>query len=139
MPKLTPKEAVDKHATNLTAAIPYMELGIKRVTEAPGKKAAAAQAKMKANIVKALDSGKWAKRVGDVTLDEWQDKMINKGLARIAGGVEAAKPKTEAFYTSFFPFLDKVAAEVNKMPDVTIQDSIARMTKQILEVHKYKR
>lgn len=139
MPKLTPKEAQEKHALNLKASISYMEKGINRVTEAPGKKAADAQAKMKANLIKALDSGKWASRVSGVTLDEWKGKMINKGLARISGGIDEAAEKTEAFYDKFFPFLDKVAADVNKMPDVTLQDSIARMTKQITEVAKFKR
>ena len=138
MPKLTPKEAQEKHAANLIASVPYMEKGILRVTEAPGKKAAAAQAKMKANIIKALDSGKWATRVSSITLDEWQDKMINKGLARIPGGIEAAAGKTEAFYTKFFPHLDKIAAELNKKPSVTLQDNIQRMIFQITEASKFK-
>ncbi len=139
MPKLTPDEAVEKHAANLKASIPYMEAGIKRVTESPTKKAAAAQTKMLQNLTKAVNNGKWAAGLNRVTLGEWQDKMINKGLQRISIGIDEAKPKTLEFYTKFFPFLDQVKSKVDKMPSVTLQDNIQRMITQITEASKFKR
>ena len=41
MPKLSPSEAAAKQVTNLKASLDYIRAGVERVTEAPGKKAAA--------------------------------------------------------------------------------------------------
>lgn len=139
MPKLTPEEAQQKHAANLKASIAYMEAGIKRVTEAPTKKAAAAKSKMLMNLTKAVNDGKWEAGLNRVSLGEWQDKMINKGLGRISVGIDEAAPKTTEFYAKFFPYLDTVATKVNKMASTTLQDNIQRMITQITEVSKFKR
>jgi len=139
MSKLTPLQAREKHARNLKNANEDMRIGIEAVTEAPTLKAAAAKVKMKANINKALDDGKWERGLKRVDLNQWKTAMIDKGLPRVAIGIDASAQKVEDFYGEFLPFLDTVAQKVNKMPDVTLDDSINRMTTQIREVAKFKR
>lgn len=136
--KLTPSEARIKQATNLKAATNTMAARINQVTEAPGVKAAAKAEKMKQNLVKAIDDGTWQRNVAAVPLEEWKSKMINKGLPRIASGIDASAAKVENFYSQFFPHLDKIADKVDKMPDLTLQDSIARMTVQVTEASKFR-
>ena len=136
--KLTPQEATLKQNRNLKASTTDMPARINAVTEAPGKKAAAKADKMKQNIVKSIDDGTWQRNVAAVTLEDWKTSMIEKGVPRIASGIDAAAPKVQAFYEQFFPHLDKIAADVDKMPDLTLQDSIARMTKQVTEASKFR-
>ena len=83
MAKLTPREAQEKHARRLKGATEDIRRGVQKVTEAPGVKAAAKEEKMRANLLAALDSGKWKNRVAAVPLEEWKDKMLNKGVGRI--------------------------------------------------------
>lgn len=137
MSKLTPAEAREKHARRLNASIEDMRLGINAVTEAPGKKAAAAQAKMLANLTASITSGKWAANVGAVTLEKWKSDMIDKGLGRIPAGIAASADKVEAFYAKLFPFQDSLQSEINRLPDLTLEDSINRMTTWVRGMAKF--
>jgi len=139
MTKLSPAEVADKHARRLKAATEDIRKGVERTTEAPGLKAAAKSEKMKQNLVAAIDSGKWQKRVASVTLDEWKSKMIDKGLGRISSGVDAAMPKTTEFHSQLQAHQSKIDTTLEKMPDLTIEDNIQRMTQQVREMSKFKR
>lgn len=137
MAKLTSQQFADKLIRRQSGSLEDMKLGIEQVTEAPSKKAVAKQAKMKANLMQAIDSGKWAKNLGAVTLEEWKDKMLNVGLSRVQGGIEASRSKIEQFASKFLPFLDQVRAKVNQMPDTTLEERIARATAQMRETAKF--
>lgn len=137
MAKLTPQEAQEKHARNLKASVPDITLGVNRVTEAPGKKAAAKSAKMLAGITEAVNSGKWAQRVGAVTLEEWKGHMLNKGIGRIAAGIDGAADKTVDFFSQLFPHQDTISKKLEGMPDLTLEDSINRMTTWVREMAKF--
>ncbi len=139
MPKLSPKEAQEKHARNLKNSIPDMELGVNRVTVAPTQLAADKADKMLANLTKAVQSGKWATGLRRVGLDDWKKKMINKGLGRVATGIDEAAEKTEAFYADLFPHIEAGQTKVNKMNDVTLEDSINRMTTFVRHMAGFKR
>ncbi len=84
MAKLTPMQAREKHARRLKGATEDIRIGVNRVTEAPGEKAAAKVDKMRANLLAAIDSGKWSAGVKRVGLEEWKAKMTEKGIPRIA-------------------------------------------------------
>jgi len=139
MTKLSPAEVADKHARRLKAATEDIRIGVERVTEAPGAKAAAKAEKMKQNLVAAIDSGKWQKRVSSVTLDEWKSKMIAKGLGRIASGVDAALPKTTEFHAQLQDHQSGIDAQIAKMPDLTLEDNIQRMVQQVRGMKKFVR
>jgi len=139
MAKLTPEEFQQKHAKRLKGSLEDIKKGVARVTEAPGAKAAKKADKMKANLVESIESGKWAERVASVSLDEWKDKMVTKGVPRIASGIDAAKDKVTDFASQLLPHIDKVVAEVNKKPDLTIDDSIERVATFMRGMSKFKR
>lgn len=128
MAKLTPKEFQEKHNRRLKAATEDMRLGVERVTESPTLKAAAKADKMRAEIVRSIDSGKWAAGLKRVTLEDWKSKMINKGVSRVAAGIDEAAPKVEAFAAELLPHIDAGKAAIDKLPDITLDDSINRMT-----------
>ena len=139
MAKLSPQEFREKHARNLKNSTMDIQAGVGRVTEAPGKKAAAKADKMKANLVKSIDDGTWSKRVGAVTLEDWKSKMIDKGIGRIASGIDAAGPKVEDFAAQLLPAIDAAQAKVKGMPDMTLDDNINRMVTMTREMSKFKK
>lgn len=139
MARLTPKEAQEKHAARLKAAVPDIQRGIERVTESPMKKALAKKQKMIANWQKAMNDGKWDRSMERGSLEDWKNKTINKGTNRIASGVDEAAAKIEDFYADFLPFQDTITAKTKQMPDTTLEDNLNRMVHQARETSKYKR
>lgn len=139
MAKLTPDEFQEKHARRLKGATEDIRKGVERVTEAPTLKAAAKKDKMRANLNKALDDGKWERGLKRVTLEDWKSKMIDKGVGRIAAGIDAAAPKVREFASELLPHIDKVQAEIKGMPDVSLEDNINRMTTFIRGMAKFTR
>lgn len=127
MAKLTPEEFQEKHARRLKGAIPDIEKGIARVTASPTAKAAAKVDKMRARLLAKIDDGTWASRLKGVTLEEWKSKAIEKGIPHIAAGIDGAREKVVNFAGQLLPHIDKVKGEIDKMPDLTLEDSINRM------------
>jgi len=126
-----------KWGNNTKAATGYMAEGVDRVTEAPGKKAADKADKMRQNIVKSLDSGKWQRRVAAVPLEDWKNAMKTKGVSRISEGVDGANGKMADFAEQLISHENSGLAEVSKMPDLTLQDSKNRMNKWIDHMAKF--
>ena len=138
MAKLTPQQAADKQATRLKQSTQEIANQVMKVTTAPGMQAAKKADKMLTNITNSITSGRWARRVSAVSLSDWQDAMVKKGIPRISQGIDAARPKVEAFFTAFLPHLDKVSAEVSQMPDLTLEDNINRMVHAVRRNSEFK-
>jgi len=139
MAKLTAKEFQEKHNRRLKAATEDMRLGVERVTEAPTLKAAKSVNKMRVNILKSIDDGKWEAGLKRVSLEDWKSKMINKGVGRVAAGIDEAADKVVAFAEKLLPHIDAGKAAIDKLPDVTLEDSIQRMTTFTRHMAKFKR
>jgi len=139
MAKLTAKEFQEKHNRRLKAATEDMRLGVERVTESPTAKAAKKADKMRQNVLKSIDSGKWAAGLNRVTLEDWKSKMINKGVGRVAAGIDEAEGKVIAFAEKLLPHVDAGKSAIDKLPDVTLEDSINRMTTFTRHMAKFKR
>ena len=127
MAKLTPEQFREKHARRLKGAIEDMRRGIEQVNEAPGVKAAEAVDKMRARLLQAIDDGKWSRKVSAVSLNEWKQAMLNKGLGRIAAGIDGSADKVEKFAAQLLSYQDNLKAKLEGMPDLTLEDSIQRM------------
>jgi len=138
MAKVNAQEFREKHARRLKQSTADIQRGIERVSVAPGKQAAAKADKMKAKIVESIDSGRWAKKVGAVSLTDWQNKAITKGIPRIASGIDAAAGKVEAFASRLLPAVDAAVNKIKGMPDLTLEDSISRSAAYMREMAKFK-
>lgn len=136
MAKVTPEEFAEKWARRLRGATEDIRRGIERVDTAPGELAAAQQEAMLQNFIESVNSGLWASRVRSVSLQDWKKAAIDKGLARIPAGVEAAQPKMARIAAELLPAVDAAAAKARAMPKVTLEDSIARMTMFVREMHR---
>ncbi len=122
--KVTPEQWADKQARNLKNSIEDMRIGIENVTEAPGAKAAKQADKWAQNLQASKD--KWAKNTAAVPLDDWKAKMINKGLSRVGPGIDAARDKVVAHAEKVTPHIETGMRELERMPDLTLQDSVER-------------
>jgi hypothetical protein len=134
---ITPEEYADKQARRLKASIDDIRSGIEKVDEAPTAKAAQKQDKMLQNLTHAVQSGVWASRLKAVSLDEWKNKALNKGLGRIASGIDGAKDKQVAFASQLLDYQKGLLSKVEKMPDLTLEDSINRMTEWVRGMSKF--
>ena len=137
MAKLTPAEFQEKHARRLKASTLDISKGIDRVTVAPTKLAAAKIDKMKAHLDEAFASGKVKRSLEAVTLEDWKKQARDVGVGRIAMGIDAAAGKVTAFAEKLLPAVDAAAAKVKAMPDLTLEDSINRMTTMVREMSKF--
>ena len=101
-----------------------MAMGADRVTEAPGMKAAQKADKMLAGVQRAISDGSWQKAVASVTLPEWQEAYKMKGIPRVAAGVDGAMNKQVQMAERLLSAVDAAVAEVDRMPDTTLEDRI---------------
>ena len=138
MAKVTPEQYAEKQARNLKNSLPDIRMGIERVSSAPGQKAAAAQQRMKDNLNKSIDDGRWAKKVAGVSLEEWKTAALNKGVDRIASGIDSAHDKQVQMAGRLLAAVDQSASKVRAMPKGTLQDSIARITAFVTDMSKFK-
>ncbi|KKL56048.1 hypothetical protein LCGC14_2249320 [marine sediment metagenome] len=136
---MTPEEFQEKHARRLKAATADMEKGVRGVTVAPTLKAAQSMAKLRTNLLKAIDSGKMERRLKAVTLADWQTKMIEKGIGRVSSGIDGAKDKVISFAAQLLPAIDKAKTNIERMPNVTLDDNINRMVSFVREMSKFEK
>lgn len=139
MAKLTAAEFREKHARRLKASTEDMRKGIERVTESPTAKAAAKQDKMLTNLTASVQNGKWAAGLKRVSLEEWKRKTADVGVNRVAAGIDAAAAKVEAFAEDLLPHIDRGREKIASMPDITLDDSINRMSTFVRHMAGFKR
>lgn len=139
MAQLTPAEVVKKWAQNLGNAKQAIEAGVRSVTVAPTAVAAQKVDKYVAGVQRAAESGKYQRALQGVSLMQWQNSMINKGLQRLQNGVKEGEPKMQAFMTEFLPFVQRVSQTVRAMPDETENDREQRMLANVRELRKFQR
>jgi len=137
--KLTPQEYQAKHAARLKASISDIQAGVQRVTTSPTTQAANAQAKMLQNLTTSVTSGKWAARLKSVDLTTWQRATIDKGLNRIASGIDGAQQKVIDFASQLLPYESSLQDQVSKLPNLTLEDSVQRATNWIRGMAKFTR
>lgn len=122
MTALTADQIASKWSANLGAATTTIQAGIEAVKTAPGQAAARQQSAYVAGVQ--ASAGKWAANVGKVSLSDWQQAAIGKGIPRIATGATAAQSKMTAFFAKLLPFQQSL---INQLPARgTTDQNIAR-------------
>ena len=126
--KVNASEFAARWGQGLKGSVERIRAGVQRVDESPGKRAAAKADKWHAAISSTETKDKWRRRLGAMTLEEWQTAMLNKGVNRIAAGVDNAQGKVVAYGEKLLSHQNRLLGELDTMPDVTLEDSISRMT-----------
>ena len=131
------QDAAKNWVSGLSNAGTKITQGVQAVSTSPGALAAAKKQKYLQNVQAAAD--KWAARVGAVSLNDWQQAMITKGIPRIASGAAASEGKFTSFMNEFLPFLSNVTEAVNRMPDTSFEERVTKMVAQVRGVAKFRR
>lgn len=131
-------DIVAKQIRNVQAATEDIRAGVEAVTEAPGKKAAAAANKMRAGILKALDDGKWQDNVASVSLEDWKAAFLEKGIGRIPEGIAASEGKLINFHTQLQAYQSKYLPAVRSKPSLTLEDNIQKAAENIRQMAKFR-
>jgi hypothetical protein len=139
MAKISPAEFAEKWQRRLTAATEDIRRGVERVNEAPTAKAAAKKDKMLARLMEAVQSGKWENGLKKIPLEEWKEKMIDIGINRIPQGASANVGKVQDFANQILPYIDAGLQQIQKMPDITLEDSVNRMVAWIRHMAKFQK
>lgn len=126
--KVTPEQFAARWGTGLKGSIERIREGVERVAVAPGEAAAAAVDKWHSSISSATTRDKWARRVAAVSLPDWQRAMLQKGVNRISDGVDNATPKMVQYGTALIEHQNRLLTQLDQLPNVTLEDSIRRMT-----------
>jgi hypothetical protein len=102
MTNQTPDQIAAHWAQQMGAATAKATAGAQGVQVPPGQAAARQKAVYVQNVTAKAD--KWAANVAAVSLQEWQQAFIQKGIPRIASGATASQPKFAAFMGKLLPY-----------------------------------
>lgn len=120
-------EIAAKWSRNLSSSTQSIQAGVQATTVNPAQKAIERIPAYLAGVQAAVQSGKVQRGLQGVTLQSWQQAMINKGLPRIAAGATAAVPKMQKFMDAFGPHLQALDAKLQSMPRGDLNQNIQRM------------
>jgi len=137
--KMTGEEYAAKQAARLKASLEDMRTGVERVETAPGKSAAANVKKWAAKLAEAATQKKWADNTGAVTLDQWKADMLGKGIDRVPAGIDAAHDKVVVFGDKLLAYQNAGLAANDAMPDITLEDSLAKSMAWIRYMAKFEK
>jgi hypothetical protein len=137
MAKMTGAEMASKWGTRLVNAQGDMITGVERMTVSPTEEAAKAIPKMKAAIIRAIDSGKVERGLRAVSKEDWINKYKELVPQRLASGVEAAKEKAAAVFGKILSYQDGYLGEIRRMPTTTLEESILKMTANVRKMASF--
>lgn len=122
-----PTAVAAKWAANLTQSTQSMTEGVNAVAVAPTQQAAARSEAYLAGVQRAVASGHWQKSLQAVSLQSWQQAMIQKGIPRVGSGATAAKGKFAAFMAKLLPYQASLQAQLAATPRGDLATNIQRM------------
>lgn len=134
-----PSTAADRWATNLGGAGEKIREGVNNVSEAPTAKAAKAVDRYLAGVQKAVSDGSYVAGLNRVSLQDWKDAMLNKGITRVTSGATVAKPKMREFLAEVQPHIEQGQRMLESMPKGTLDQSKARAIAWIDHMAKFKK
>lgn len=123
----SPAELAKKWAENLTRNKASIRAGIEAVSVAPTQKAAQAVGKYRDGCTRAADDGTFVAGCNRVTLQEWKNKAINKGLTNLDVGVREAEQKVAAFQAKAAPFYRQARERAEAVEGSGRSAAIAKM------------
>lgn len=129
MRRISSAQIAQKWADKTAGATDQLKAGVMAVTTAPSQ-AAIAQAQVWIDkLNEAFRNNVWQEALNRVTLNDWQQAMINKGIPVIADRVRKAIGKYQTFIESYMNwFRNNVQPQLDGSPRGSLETNIARAT-----------
>lgn len=131
----TPEQIAARWASGMQGATQKMTDGANSVTVSPGQRAAQQADVWLANTQASLP--KFKANTARLTVEDWRQPFLNKGIQRIQLGTQNAQPKVAAFLTNFLPYVQ--AGQAKLPPRGNFEQNLARSQAMIRHLHDYKR
>ena len=100
-------------------------------------RAIAAQPKMLQGVVESIQSGRWARRLGEVGNAGWKAQTLAKA-PNYAQGIQAGEGNYQKAMGVWLPIINQAAAQVQAMPNNSFQDAVARSVAMQTALHNAK-
>ena len=133
------QEIARKWQRNLSGSVESIRSGVQDVTVSPTEKAASKADQYLIGVQSAVDSGKYQRGLRSVTLEQWKQAMLDKGVPRIASGAASGEPKFQEFLQEFLPYVESGQRMLDNMPRGSLQENIARSTAMIEHLANFRR
>lgn len=124
-------------ATGLGNARQKIIDGVQAVTVDPGQRAIANGQAYINGVQQAFTSGKWQRGLQRSGLEGWRAPMLSVGADRAATGASANQGKFADRIAPVLAFEANLQSQIRSMPNVTIQDKVARATAWINGMHQF--
>lgn len=128
---------LQKWQKNAQAATDAIKQGVQSVQVAPTQLAAQQVQKYLQNVQDAVNSGRYVNALNKVTLQDWQQAMLNKGVRNYANGVQSISPSAQKAMADQQTYADQVKNEIASMPKTTDQDMEDRALAAIRKMRAY--
>lgn len=124
--RLAPTDGANAWQQGFGAAGAKYQRGVQNVTDAPNAAAAKALPRWIASVTSKDTQDKYVAKNNAVTLQSWQQATIQYGVPNLSRGAQKGQSKYATFAGKFYPYLSTGLAQVSAMPNVTLQDRIAK-------------
>jgi len=121
---ISPAVFADRWSNGMSNASQKIQSGIEAVTEAPGQKAAAAVELWFKRIQQSKD--KFARNVAAVSLNDWKQAAIKKGIPAIQNSVSLAKPKVQKAAEKLIPAINNALSDIPER-GMTLEENMRRV------------
>jgi hypothetical protein len=125
-----------KWAQRTAAASQEYTQGVQNTDKDPTALAIAGGQRYIQRVTDAFNSGKWANGLRRSGKAGWQAATLAKA-ANFSTGVAAAESKVAASFAPLLAYETTLQARINSMPNITLQDRIARATAWIQGMASY--
>jgi hypothetical protein len=123
----TAQAVAQKWSTNLSAAMPQMKAGASGVTTSPTQLAAANANGYLMGVQQNVQ--KWSRNLQAVTLQQWQNAYVTKGIPRVQTAATQSMPAVVQAMTTLLPAVYAARDQINStMPRGTLAQNLARAT-----------
>jgi hypothetical protein len=133
-----PQDVAQDWAKNLRNARSKIERKVKELSESPTARAARNSDVWQQRVSSADAKKKFEENLRRVSLEDWRNAFVNKGLANMASGADASVDKFANFLSQLLPYTEQVKKEVADMKVLTIDDAIAKVEKVIRKMSEFK-
>jgi hypothetical protein len=127
---------VEKWARRAKGAVEDLKKGVELTKKDWASLLKKAKDYMKLNYNEALDTY-FDKAVDKVGTEGWRSKTLTKAPARYPSGIDAGAGDYKSKMTDILAFEDSLQAEIQKMPNMTLEDRIARANAWIRKMHEF--